>query len=100
MRHIEKENVCRFEIGRDKKSTIVSVSHAKIEDRQREREREREEVSSIHCDVVLEFFFFFYFFSTIKIFHIKKKGLVAQQKIIIHASTHNGSRALVLLLES
>jgi hypothetical protein len=42
MRPIEKENVCRFEIGRDKKSTIVSVSHAKIGDRQRERERKKE----------------------------------------------------------
>jgi len=41
MRHIEKENVCRFEIGRDKKSTIVSVSHAKI-GRETGREREKE----------------------------------------------------------
>ncbi len=100
-RHTEKENVCRFEIGRDKKkkSTTVSVSHAK--NRREKREREREEVSSIHCDVVLEIFFFsFSFFSSIKIFYIKKMGLVDERKIIINASTHTCSRALVLLLES
>ena len=36
-RRVEKENVCRFEIGQDKKNTAASVSHAEIKERQRER---------------------------------------------------------------
>jgi len=99
-RHTEKENVCRFEIGRDKKkSTTVSVSHAKNRREKREREKERKSAQFIVMSY-WKFFFSFSFFSTIKIFYIKKMGLVDERKIIINASTHTCSRALVLLLES
>jgi len=80
-RHIEKENVCRFEIGRDKKYCSQCVACRN----RREREEEEEEISSIHCDVVLEKKFSV-FFSTIKRSLLyKKKRLLNEGKIIINA---------------
>ncbi len=55
-RHIEKENVCRFEIGRDKKYCSQCVAC-----RNRREREEEEEISSIHCDVVLEKKFLYFF---------------------------------------
>jgi hypothetical protein len=61
-RHTEKENVCRFEIGRDKKKcTTVSVSHAKNRREKREREKERKSAQFIVMSY-WKFFFLFLFF--------------------------------------
>jgi hypothetical protein len=60
-----KKTFAGSRLGKIKKSTTVSVSHAEIEERERKR---REEASSIHYDVVLKKFLFL----SLKISYIKK----------------------------
>jgi len=70
-----KKTFAGLRLGEIKKNVPQLVCRMqKIEER-REREREREEVSSIHCDVVLEIFFFFFFFFYYKDLLYQKNGV-------------------------